>query len=101
MSGAPRAAMPGSCTPLRTKRLQGACRASRRLIVRWHTSKYPFESGKGSPMRTSRLVAAVVLVITLGSAIGGFVRNTEMPEQPTVTEMFDQTSQIGNQSELA
>jgi thiol-disulfide isomerase/thioredoxin len=52
-------------------------------------------------MRTNRLVAAVVLVITLGAAIAGFVRNTEMPEQPTVTEMFDQTSQISDQSELA
>ena len=52
-------------------------------------------------MRTSRLMAAVVLVITIGAAIAGFIRNTEMPEQTTVTEIFDQTSQIGDQSELA
>ncbi len=52
-------------------------------------------------MSTSKLIASAVLAITLGSAIAGFVRSTEMLEEPTVTEISDHTSQIGGQSELA
>ena len=52
-------------------------------------------------MSTSRLVAAVVLVIAIGAAIAGFVRSTEMPQQTTITEILDHTGQIGGQSEMA
>jgi len=52
-------------------------------------------------MSTSKLMAVVVLVIAIGAAIVGVIRSTEMPEQTTITEILDHTSQVGGQSELA
>ena len=52
-------------------------------------------------MSTSKLTAAVVLVIAIGAAIARVIRSTEMPQQTTITEILDHTGQIGSQSELA
>jgi thiol-disulfide isomerase/thioredoxin len=51
-------------------------------------------------MSKSKLMACAVLIITVGSAMAGFVRSKEMPGQTTVTEILDHTSQTGGQSEL-
>jgi hypothetical protein len=52
-------------------------------------------------MSTSKLLAVAVLVIAIGAAVAGFTRSTEMPQQTTVIEILDHTSQTGGQSELA
>jgi thiol-disulfide isomerase/thioredoxin len=52
-------------------------------------------------MSTSKLLAVAVLVIAIGAAVAGFTKSTEMPQQTTVIEILDHTSQTGGQSELA